>query len=117
MSLIQIIAYKTNNYIEPFTKWFLGLDSGTRAIVSTRLKRVSLGNFGDCKILKQASGVWELRINYGAGYRIYFGKEGCTIVVLLIGGDKSSQSRDILKAEQYWLDYKGKMHENKKKTL
>lgn len=105
MSLIKIINYKTNTGKVPFTVWLLDLDETTRSVVIARLKRVSLGNFGDCKTLKNASGVSELRINYGSGYRIYFGKQGNTIVVLLIGGDKGSQERDITKAQKYWLDY------------
>ena len=106
MSLIKTIIYKTNTGKEPFAQWLLALDKTTRALVVTRLKRVSLGNFGDCKLLKQASGVWEFRIDYGSGYRIYFGKQGNTIVVLLVGGDKGSQERDITKAQRFWLDYK-----------
>ena len=106
MSLIKTIIYKTSTKKEPFTQWLLDLDPTTRSIMITRLKRLSLGNFGDCKMLKQASGIWELRIDYGAGYRIYFGKLGNTIVVLLVGGDKGSQKRDIDKAQRYWLEYK-----------
>ena len=106
MSLIKIIIYKTIVGKEPFNKWLLDLDKMTRAMIITRLKRVSLGNFGDCKLLKNASGVWELRVDYGSGYRIYFGKQSNIIVVLLIGGDKGSQERDIVKAQRYWLDYK-----------
>ncbi len=107
MSLIKTIVYKTSTGKEPFTQWLLDLDQKTRAIVVTRIKRVNLGNFGGCKMLKQASGVWELVIDYGPGYRVYFGKQGNTIVVLLVGGDKGSQEKDITKAQKYWLDYKG----------
>ena len=82
------------------------LDKTTRATVTTRLKRISLGNFGDCKLLKEASGVCELRIDYGPGYRIYFGRQGGVLVILLVGGDKGSQGRDIAKAHKYWLYYK-----------
>ncbi|MFA6065968.1 MAG: type II toxin-antitoxin system RelE/ParE family toxin [Candidatus Babeliaceae bacterium] len=106
MSLTKIIIYKTNTGKEPFTRWLLDLDKMTRSIVITRLKRVSLGNFGDSKLLKQADGVWELRIDYGSGYRIYFGKQGNTIIVLLVGGDKRTQDKDIVKAQRYWLNYK-----------
>lgn len=107
MSLLKTIIYKTSTEKEPFTQWLLDLDKTIGAIVLTRLKRISLRNFGDCKQLKHTSGVWELRIDYGAGYRVYFGKEGDTIVVLLVGGNKGSQERDIAKAQRYWLDYKG----------
>lgn len=65
-----------------------------------------MGNFGDAKIIQNAEGIWELRIDYGPGYRIYFGKDGKTVVILLIGGEKKSQNRDIRKAKQYWLEYK-----------
>ncbi|HEV2916637.1 MAG TPA: type II toxin-antitoxin system RelE/ParE family toxin [Candidatus Babeliales bacterium] len=65
----------------------MALDRTARAVIITRLKRVNLGNFGDCKILKQVPGVWELRIDYGPGYRIYFGKQSNAVVILLIGGD------------------------------
>ncbi len=104
---IRTVIYKTSTGKEPFSEWFLDLDSGTRAIATTRLKRVRLGNLGDCKLLKGAGGVWELRIDYGPGYRIYFGKEGNEIVVLLVGGSKRSQERDIEKAQQYWLNHRG----------
>ncbi len=82
------------------------MDTKARSIVLTRLRRVALGNFGDCKQLKNATGIWELRIDFGPGYRIYFGKKGNSIIILLLGGDKGSQTRDIAKAEQYWLSYK-----------
>jgi putative addiction module killer protein len=57
-------------------------------------------------MIKGGEGVWELRIDYGPGYRIYFGKKGTTIVILLTGRDKKSQDRDIAKAKKYWLDCK-----------
>lgn len=66
-----------------------------------------VGNFGDCHRLQDTQGICEIRLDFGAGYRIYYGKEGSHSVVLLVGGDKKTQSRDIEKAKRYWRDYKG----------
>ena len=77
----------------------------------TRIGRVRLGNFGDCKYIIGSNGIWELRLDYGPGYRVYFGKEGTTIIVLLMGGEKRSQNRDIAKAKKYWLEYKESSHD------
>jgi len=63
----------------------------------------ALGNFGDCKPV--SAGVFEFRLHFGSGYRIYYGKDGSTIILLLCGGDKNTQNRDIKKAKQYWKDY------------
>ncbi len=71
-----------------------------------RLDRVSLGNFGDCRSVGE--GVQELRIDYGPGYRVYFGQLGSTIVLLLCGGDKSAQAKDINLAHYYWSEYRGR---------
>ena len=106
MAAIKIIIYSTSTGNEPYSTWEGELDTKTKAIVKNRLDRVRLGNFGDAKIIKGCEGLWELRIDYGPGYRIYFGKQGKTIVALLTGGGKGSQSRDIAKAKRYWLDYK-----------
>ncbi len=62
-----------------------------------------MGNLGDHKSL--GGGVWEARVMFGVGYRIYFGKDGNSVIVLLIGGDKSSQSQDIARARAFWRDY------------
>lgn len=106
MNLIKIIIYATYTGKEPYSTWESQLDIKTMAIAKNRLDRIRLGNFGDAKIIKGSDGVWELRINHGPGYRIYFGKIGTTVVVLLTGGDKGSQDRNIAKAKQYWADYK-----------
>ena len=65
-----------------------------------------MGNSGDWKVIKNGGGICEIRVAQGPGYRVYFAKDGATIVVLLAGGDKSSQDRDIEKAKKYWRDYK-----------
>ncbi len=106
MSLIKIIIYSTSTGSEPYCSWEDKLDTKTKAVVKNRLDRIKLGNFGDAKIIKGGDNIWELRIDYGPGYRIYFGKQGISIVILLVGGEKKSQSRDITKAIRYWSDYR-----------
>jgi putative addiction module killer protein len=69
-----------------------------------------LGNFGDAKRVGE---VFELRIHTGPGYRIYYGREGDAIVILLCGGDKGSQDRDIERAEEYWRDHRSQKHDEK----
>lgn len=97
--------YRIPNGPEPFTKWFLSIrDTRSRERIQARLTSVRTGNFGDHKAV--GGGVRELRLNFGAGYRIYFGEVDDTIVLLLCGGDKSSQKRDIELAKNYWNEYK-----------
>ena len=93
MDILKIIIYTTCTGKRPFSDWRDKLDVKARAIVRTRIDRVRVGNFGDCKPIKNGDGIWELRIDYGPGYRVYFGKKGGMIVVLLVGGDKGSQNR------------------------
>lgn len=80
-----------------YAAWFTGLrDVRARARIDARIRRVSLGNMGDIK--RVGAGVSELRIDYGSGYRVYFIRRGTTLVVLLAGGDKSTQKADIPRA-------------------
>ena len=85
-----------------FDKWFKKLQDGqARAKISVRIRRLQeSGHLGDWKVIKGGNGVCEMRINYGPGYRIYFSKRGEEIVLLLAGGDKSSQDADIAKAKK-----------------
>ena len=78
-------------------------DSRALSIVRARLNRIRLGNFGDCKSVGR--GVEELRIDFGPGYRLYYGRQGSTVVVLLGGGDKRTQTRDIRIAQKFWEEY------------
>ena len=88
----------------PFDEWFESLrDQRMQAAVDARLARVRAGNFGDCKSV--GGGVFELRIALGPGLRVYYGLHGRHIVVLLGGGDKSSQSRDIRRAQELWQQF------------
>lgn len=109
-NIIDIIFYTTDTDKQPFVEWQKGLTTKVESIVLTRLARIRSGNLGDCKYIKNSDGVFELRIDFGSGYRIYFGKQGTIIIVLLIGGDKGSQNRDIEKAKRYWLDFKEQKH-------
>ena len=96
--------YVTLEGKSPFRKWLRGLrDARARARIRIRLNRIRLGNFGTAKPV--GDGVLELVIPYGPGYRVYFARTGSTVVLLLCGGDKSTQPRDISKAKHYWLDY------------
>lgn len=100
----NVIVYQDAAGKEPFTKWLKNLrDPSTRRRVLKRLYRVENGNYGDFKSV--GKGVHELRLFFGAGYRICFGEDGETVVVLLCGGDKDSQHQDIQKAQSYWKEY------------
>lgn len=103
----EVIAYRTKDGVVPFDKWLRSLrDAKAEARILVRLARVRLGNFGDVRTVGE--GVNELRLDYGPGYRAYFGREGQTVVVLLCGGDKRTQDRDIRLAKQYWRDYEAR---------
>ncbi len=102
--LREIRRYITTDGRIPFAKWLDSLrDNKAISKINSRIKRVALGNLGDYRSV--GKGVYELRIDYGSGYRVYFGQIGTTIVLLLCGGDKSTQAEDILKAKEYWEDY------------
>jgi putative addiction module killer protein len=101
----EIKNYLKVDDTDPFDSWFDSLrDRRAKAKITARLDRVENGNLGDYKSVGE--GVFELRIDYGPGYRIYFGQEGSKIILLLCGGDKSTQVQDILKAKEYWEDYR-----------
>ncbi|MCL1467984.1 type II toxin-antitoxin system RelE/ParE family toxin [Argonema galeatum] len=88
----------------PFSEWIDSFrDRKTRVNINKRIRRVSVGNLGDYRSVGE--GVCELKINYSPGYRVYFGQIGSTIVILLCGGDKSTQDRDIDTAKEYWRNY------------
>ncbi len=99
----EIKFFSNENQEEPFTEWLLSLDSAIRKRIIARIARLQVGNFGDCKQI--SDDVFELRCFFGSGYRIYFGKEDEHIVILLCGGDKKSQNKDIEKAKLYWSKY------------
>lgn len=94
---MEILEYQTSSGKVPFREWLLSLKGlHTRARIRARIDRLQLGNFGDCKSLGQ--GLIELRLHFGAGYRLYIGREGQRAIILLCGGDKGSQPSDIQRA-------------------
>jgi putative addiction module killer protein len=99
-----VIVYRSRDGRLPFNDWLHELrDKNAVALVLARVGRVRRGNFGDCKPV--GKGVSELRVDYGPGYRVYFGQKGQTLVILLSGGDKRTQQQDISQAQGYWSDY------------
>jgi putative addiction module killer protein len=100
---LTIREYVTARGASPFRRWLSRLDMTVRARIQARVLRFETGNLGDHRAV--GSGVWEARCDFGPGYRIYFGKPGATILLLLLGGDKASQRADIRNAQKYWIDY------------
>lgn len=107
--MIKVREYLSDGGASPFALWFKKLDPQTASRVATALYRIEQGNFSSVKGV--GSGVFEYRIDMGAGYRIYFGKDGETLVILLGGGTKRRQSRDIESALNCWKDYKQRKEE------
>lgn len=101
----HILVYHDEQGRAPFASWLGRLNDPTRARVLMRLDIVERGSLGKTRSL--GGGVQEMKIDYGPGYRLYFGRDGEAIVILLCGGDKRSQRRDIELAKQYWKDYQG----------
>ncbi len=103
--MITVLRYVDEAGHEIVTEWLLSLnDRQARARIEARFFRLATGNFGDCKPLRKS--VWELRIDWGAGYRVYYAKVGDAIVLLLSGGDKRKQDSDIDRAIQCLADFK-----------
>lgn len=101
---MEVLLYQKENGEEPFTQWLDALkDATTRRRISKRLRRIEENNLGDVE--PAGDGVFELRLHFGAGYRIYFGRIRSEIILLLAGGDKGSQPKDIQKAKQYWKNH------------
>ena len=103
--MVEVFRYRTANGEEPVTRWLHSLgDKQAQAKIRIRLRRLEAGNFGDCKSV--GDGVLELREHLGAGYRVYFGRHGLSVVILLCGGPKKTQTMDIKLAKDYWADWK-----------
>jgi len=109
---VELRYYQTSTGEQPFVEWLKGLDDRqARTRIEARLARVAVGNFGDVEPVGE--GVMELRIDWGPGYRVYFARVGQVIVLLLCGGDKRTQQRDIKRAKEYFEDYKARTAQKK----
>ena len=103
--MIELFRYQREDGLEPLTEWLSALrDKVAQARIRVRLRQVQAGNFGDVEPV--GDGVSELRIHVGAGYRVYCARHGKAVVILLCGADKGSQSADIKRAKEFWLEWK-----------
>lgn len=102
--MIELRDYLDSDGRRPIRRWLDDLDAVTRARVAKALVQLSLGNLSNVK--SGGGGVLELRLDFGPGYRLYFGRDGERLIILLVGGSKSRQQRDIETAHGYWEDYK-----------
>ena len=100
----EVIEYLQESGESPFSVWLDALaDRKAQAKIDARLTRLRLGLMGDCKPLRD--GVWELRVDFGPGYRVYYAQAGKRLILLLCGGDKRKQSADIKRAVEYWENW------------
>lgn len=107
--MYEVLRYVRQDGSVVVSDWLAGLsDRSARARIAARFLRLACGNFGDCKPV--GAGVWEMRIDYGPGYRVYYAMAGKTAVLLLCGGDKRKQAGDIARAIEYWTDYRRRMN-------
>lgn len=107
MTETKVLHYLTTQGSCPFQEWVESVkDKAVKAAVAARINRVRVGTLGDWK--RVGEGVFELRIDLGPGYRVYFGRDGKTVVILLTGGEKRSQDADIKRAKEYWQDYENR---------
>jgi putative addiction module killer protein len=103
--MFELFRYQRDDGREPFTEWLNAMrDKVAQARIRIRLRQVHAGNFGDSEPV--GDGVIELRVHVGAGYRVYCGRHGKSVVILLCGGDKRSQPADIKQAKALWIEWK-----------
>ncbi len=103
--MLRLYRYQKTDGSEPFSEWLLKIrDKAVQAKIRVRLQRVAAGNLGDMKSV--GGGVSELRMHFGSGYRVYLAQQGKSWILLLCGGDKSSQQKDIKLAQAYLIDWK-----------
>ena len=100
----NLLHYLTSEGRNPYREWLEGArDTRARIAILRRVERLKGGSFGDCAYCRE--GVWELRIDVGAGYRVYYARAGKEIILLLCAGSKATQDVDIDRAIMYWRDY------------
>ena len=105
--MFELLRFQGKDGREPLTEWMRCLrDRQAYAHVLARLDRLENGNFGQCRPLR--GGVWELKIDHGPGFRVYYGQVSKTILLLLCGGDKRTQRADIERAAEYWKDFRSR---------
>jgi putative addiction module killer protein len=104
LNLIEVREYIDNAGRSPFARWFRSLNVQAAAKVATALERLAEGNLSNVKSV--GAGVLECKIDFGPGYRVYFGRDGDRLVILLAGGEKKRQQRDIRNAKDHWDDYR-----------
>ena len=98
----EVEIYSDEKGNSPFEEWLESIAAGDGLRIRKRLLRIEDGNLGDHKAVGE--GVFELRFFFGPGYRVYFGFNGLTVVLLLLGGNKSSQTKDIARAKEFWKE-------------
>ena len=109
--MVKVSEYIDERGKSPYAEWHNHLDARAAAKVSTALYRLEQGNFSNTK--GGGGGIFEYKLDFGPGYRIYFGKDGERVVIILGGGTKKRQQRDIDAAKAYWQDYKARKHKSK----
>lgn len=102
--MVTIREYMDPSDKSPYAKWFNRLDPDPAARIATVLTRMEAGNLSNVKGV--GHGVFECRVDFGPGYRIYFGRDGDTLVILLGGGTKRHQKRDVERAQGFWQEYR-----------
>lgn len=112
----SVAVYELQDYLtvegrDPIQEWLSSLvDRTAKVRIAARIQRMAAGNFGSCRPLSE--GVWELKIDHGPGYRIYYARSGNRVILLLCGGDKRRQHDDVQTAVQYWKDWQWRNHES-----
>lgn len=104
---MQVLRYQTRDGRLPIADWLESMrDGSARTRIVAAIDRMQTGARGDWRSI--GGGLWEIRFHYGPGYRVYFGRRGNELILLLCGGDKGTQARDIETAHEYWKDYKAR---------